>query len=52
MITQPSRHTVTTSFTMTREMLIKLDEARGDVPRSRYILKLVEKATGIMDLTK
>lgn len=32
------------SLTFPKEMLAKIDESRGDVSRSRYVLRLVEKA--------
>jgi hypothetical protein len=31
-------------LTLPKEMLSKIDESRGDVSRSRYILRLVQKA--------
>ena len=32
------------SMTFPNEMIAKIDESRGDVSRSRYILRLLEKA--------
>lgn len=32
------------SLTFPKEMLDKIDESRGDVSRSRYVLRLIEKA--------
>ena len=32
------------SLTFPKEMLDKIDESRGDVSRSRYVLSLIEKA--------
>ncbi len=34
----------TISFTITSELLRKIDSDRGDVPRSRFIMRLLEKA--------
>lgn len=32
------------SLTFPKEILAKIDYSRGDIPRSRYILRLIEKA--------
>ena len=32
------------SLTFPKEILDKIDESRGDVSRSRYVLRLIEKA--------
>jgi hypothetical protein len=32
-----------TSFTIPKELMTKLDMVRGDIPRSRYLLRLIEK---------
>ena len=32
------------SLTFPKEILAKIDESRGDVSRSRYVLRLIEKA--------
>ncbi|ALI35563.1 hypothetical protein NMY3_01359 [Candidatus Nitrosocosmicus oleophilus] len=32
------------SFTIPSELLRKIDSDRGDVPRSRFIIRLLEKA--------
>jgi metal-responsive CopG/Arc/MetJ family transcriptional regulator len=31
------------SLTFPKEMLAKIDESRGDVSRSRYVLRIIEK---------
>lgn len=31
------------SFTLPKETLEKLDKACGDIPRSRYLLRMIEK---------
>jgi metal-responsive CopG/Arc/MetJ family transcriptional regulator len=32
------------SLTFPKEILAKIDESRGDISRSRYVLRLIEKA--------
>ena len=32
------------SLTFPKEMLDKIDESRGDISRSRYVLRLIQKA--------
>jgi hypothetical protein len=31
-------------MTLPKEMVAKIDESRGDVSRSRYVLRLIERA--------
>jgi len=35
------------SISLTGEMIAKVDEVRGDIPRSRYVLRLLEKEVSI-----
>ena len=36
----------TTGLSLPEEFLERIDRERGDVPRSRYVLRLIEKSYG------
>ena len=40
------------SITLPKDILAKIDQTKGDVNRSRYILRLVEKAYGVESHSK
>ena len=48
-ITNISVQSKPVSLTIPKQMLEKIDESRGDVSRSRYVLRLIEKAYDAKD---
>jgi len=44
--------TVKLGITLPKSMIQKIDQKRGDIPRSRYIRRAVEKYLGSKDIDK
>ncbi|MGI0032941.1 MAG: hypothetical protein ACRD97_06695 [Nitrososphaeraceae archaeon] len=40
----PNRKSHKVTFSLPKEIVIKMDADRGDISRSRYVLRLIEKA--------
>jgi hypothetical protein len=46
------RECVSAGFSIPREILLKIDRLRGDVSRSKFLLRLVEKALEDKGMTR